>query len=687
MGRKGQPPPINLAGPALRENSPRSPLSPLSPRTTGRTALSPTLLTSDKPSDKADPSTSFFFESAVSSPTSHGPNGMNRSPTIASFPTRADTFERSRAGSDGSKPFFSNHKASKSSSRLQPIEATIRQVSDSDLSRSDETEESTLFPLRKVPSSTPDLSKLNLAEETEHSSIPSQSSSTGVGLAGASAGKGHSREPTSIPRRPVPLPSTSEGAVPSNQPFPTGARKNRPRPFAHLLTRTRSIRTDTGPPSHRTPTHSRLATSENSSRNGSLSVEQNHGMKTAPLQTDREGSFRDMMNSTLRNRSADRHFKAGSEDGSIKSGRDTAKHQGSFTSSFREGTGAHLLSSLKSSSTKAADGIGKAGKGIFGKLTRSGSSGETAVTDENYVCTVISLPLVDQTRHTRISKRLEHSKDKTEFWMPALPWRCIDYLNSRGCEEEGLYRIPGSGPRVKEWQRRFDTELDIDLFEEPDLYDINIIGSMFKAWLRELPDEILPKPVQDRVADKCMGATEVPQMLKDELSRLPPYNYYLLFAITCHLSLLHSYLDKNKMDYRNLCICFQPCLKIDSFCFQFLVCDWKNCWQGCWTEKEALAEEYCLLEGTSPATEGSVESIHEVIEERAVSSSESSKPPSARKSTPEKKKPPPLKDLDTSRRDASPSKAVEQRSPRTAEAGSQQLPPLSPMVPLSPLRI
>ena len=33
-------------------------------------------------------------------------------------------------------------------------------------------------------------------------------------------------------------------------------------------------------------------------------------------------------------------------------------------------------------------------------------------------------------------------------------------------------------------------EHDINLFDEPELYDINIIGSMFKAWLRELPDEI-----------------------------------------------------------------------------------------------------------------------------------------------------------------------------------------------------
>lgn len=204
--------------------------------------------------------------------------------------------------------------------------------------------------------------------------------------------------------------------------------------------------------------------------------------------------------------------------------------------------------------------------------------------------------------------------------MPALPWRCIDYLNMQ-CEQEGLYRVPGSGRDVKFWQRRFDTEHDINLFEEPELYDVNTIASMFKAWLRDLPEELFPKGVQAKIAKECHGAQKTPQMLKDELSKLPPFNYYLLFAITCHLSLLHSYADQNKMDYRNLCICFQPCLKIDAFCFQFLVIDWKECWQqGCWSEKEYLAEELRFeREGDLKEQEQAISTA----DERAVGSSNS----------------------------------------------------------------
>lgn len=89
-------------------------------------------------------------------------------------------------------------------------------------------------------------------------------------------------------------------------------------------------------------------------------------------------------------------------------------------------------------------------------------------------------------------------------------------------------------------------------------------------------------------------------MLIDELSNLSPFQYYLLFAITCHLSLLLAHSDKNKMDFRNLCICFQPCMKIDAFCFKFLVCDWRECWKGCMNEPAYIEQEYILLDQTPP---------------------------------------------------------------------------------------
>ena len=168
---------------------------------------------------------------------------------------------------------------------------------------------------------------------------------------------------------------------------------------------------------------------------GSNEADDHHrAPKTAPLQQDR--SLRDMMSSTTRNRSADRPHQNNnninnSQENVAMRREDKSPGQGLSTSNsrvFRESGGAHggshIFSNIKNTSSKAADGLGKAGKGIFGKIARSGSS--NAKEEERYVLRIINLPLIDQTRRTRIAKRLEDSKDKTEFWMPALPWRCIE---------------------------------------------------------------------------------------------------------------------------------------------------------------------------------------------------------------------------------------------------------------------
>lgn len=543
-------------------------------------------------------------------------------------PSPKDSPKHSR---DASRSFFLNLKASKSSHRIHTSDGLG--TSGDNKSRSSSKDRS-IYGSRShgstpdLLSSTTDLSERKKSEDSEDRSAEQDS---------------------------------KKAALEPDQARAVTAKKSKPR-FPNFLTRSRSVKVDEscGPTLIRRPTTGLSKVEENTKQ------EAEGPPKTAPSNQDR--AVKEGGNAIVRNRSADRPTENGGAAGRKEKTYGPALVASASLSQVSEASAA-LFNNIKQSSTEAADRIGKAGKGLFGKITRSGSTNEREpVTDDNYVCSVINLPLIEQTRRTRISKRLEDCKDKTEFWMPALPYRCIDYLNFRGCEEEGLYRVPGSGKEVKHWQRRFDTELDINLFDEPDLYDINTIGSMFKAWLRELPDELFPKETQARIAAECEGATTVPQMLKDELSKLPPYNYYLLFAITCHLNLLHSYVDQNKMDYRNLCICFQPCMKIDGFCFQFLVCDWKNCWQGCWTEKEWLKKE---MEAEQALAHSSA------FNDRAISSSSSSEPgrpdeasrrPESRKG---RKKPP--KKLESSQTSSS-----HTRTP-------SQLPELGP--PLSPIKI
>ncbi|KAF5707872.1 GTPase-activating beta-chimerin [Fusarium globosum] len=413
-------------------------------------------------------------------------------------------------------------------------------------------------------------------------------------------------------------------------------------------------------------------------------------LNSVPYKTANQGgdrSIRDMMNSAVRNRSEDR----APRDSSSTRRAQRDKESKTQPSSLNE-NGGSFFNGLKSSGTRAA---GMLSDRFFNKSGRGGREDKDALDDEHYQIKVINLPLVEQTRLTRISKRLEDSRDKTEFWMPAFPWRAIDYLNYKGCEVEGLYRVPGSGPQIKKWQRKFDEQFDVNLFNERDLYDINIIGSMLKAWLRELPDELFPKAAQDRIARECAGAEEVPELLIEELSNLSPFNYYLLFAITCHLSLLLAHSDKNKMDFRNLCICFQPCMKIDAFCFKFLVCDWRDCWRGCKNEAKYIEEEYMIFDQPPPrglAEPAKPRPQDESEDDRQQLSSSGSSKPSGRLSPNDQQPKLKKKQLQISpsngsvvSNESTAPTALTINSDRELGRTSSELRPLSPIMPLSPL--
>ena len=228
----------------------------------------------------------------------------------------------------------------------------------------------------------------------------------------------------------------------------SNSRKHKPKPFA-LLSRTKSTKDkedkekrDGPSPRDKNQTHLRAPDADRGYGSAPL--------RTAPLQPH-DRSFREMMSSAVRNHSAER-----SQARDIGSGRPREHdrdHRGQ-PSSFREASGsAAFFSNLKNS--KAAGIITNRLFGGSGKNEHQAPR-EPVIDDENYVLKVINLPLVEQTRLTRISKRLEDSRDKTEFWMPAFPWRAIDYLNYKGSDVEGLYRVPGSGPQIKKWQRKFD---------------------------------------------------------------------------------------------------------------------------------------------------------------------------------------------------------------------------------------
>jgi hypothetical protein len=139
--------------------------------------------------------------------------------------------------------------------------------------------------------------------------------------------------------------------------------------------------------------------------------------KTVP---DRERKFMGIMRDRSQDRDGDANSKSkNKKDKSLE--RETPVNKNNNTSTFFD---------FRQSSSRATDGFTKASKGLLSKITRGGSNHgkipPVAVDDGEYVYRVVNLGLIDQTRLTRIAHSYDDCKDKTEFWMPALPWRAIE---------------------------------------------------------------------------------------------------------------------------------------------------------------------------------------------------------------------------------------------------------------------
>jgi len=86
---------------------------------------------------------------------------------------------------------------------------------------------------------------------------------------------------------------------------------------------------------------------------------------------------------------------------------------------------------------------------------------------------------------------------------------CIDEIDKRGLDAEGIYRISGRRANVQELQHKLERDekaFSFNSFTD----DIYSVASFLKLYLRELPDALFKFPLQDRIQhseDKGKGSS------------------------------------------------------------------------------------------------------------------------------------------------------------------------------------
>ncbi|KAI9442424.1 hypothetical protein H4582DRAFT_1809421 [Lactarius indigo] len=109
--------------------------------------------------------------------------------------------------------------------------------------------------------------------------------------------------------------------------------------------------------------------------------------------------------------------------------------------------------------------------------------------------------------------------DLQERRLPALVFRCAQHLMKWGVEEEGLFRVSGRATHVAKLRSEFDTGADFDMLEcAPGDLDPHAVASIFKTFLRELPEPILTHALNPYFEAAMLTETNVRKSIEEQES-------------------------------------------------------------------------------------------------------------------------------------------------------------------------
>ncbi|KAM8973992.1 unconventional myosin-IXa isoform 2-T2 [Pelodytes ibericus] len=146
-----------------------------------------------------------------------------------------------------------------------------------------------------------------------------------------------------------------------------------------------------------------------------------------------------------------------------------------------------------------------------------------------------------------------------ERTVPVLLEKLISYIEMHGLYTEGIYRKPGSTNKIRELRQSLDTDIDTVNLDE---YNIHVIASVFKQWLRELPNPLMTFELYEEFL-RSMGLGERKETVRrvysviDQLSRT---HLCTLERLIFHLVRVAQQEETNRMSANALAIVFAPCI-------------------------------------------------------------------------------------------------------------------------------
>ncbi|XP_032379863.1 unconventional myosin-IXAb isoform X2 [Etheostoma spectabile] len=146
-----------------------------------------------------------------------------------------------------------------------------------------------------------------------------------------------------------------------------------------------------------------------------------------------------------------------------------------------------------------------------------------------------------------------------ERTVPQLVEKLINYIEMHGLYTEGIYRKSGSTNKIKELRQGLDTDVSIVNLDD---YNIHVIASVLKQWLRELPSPLMTFELYEEFL-RAMGQPDKREVIRgvysviDQLSRT---HLSTLERLIFHLVRIALQEETNRMSANALAIVFAPCI-------------------------------------------------------------------------------------------------------------------------------
>ncbi|XP_057693611.1 unconventional myosin-IXAa-like isoform X1 [Corythoichthys intestinalis] len=143
--------------------------------------------------------------------------------------------------------------------------------------------------------------------------------------------------------------------------------------------------------------------------------------------------------------------------------------------------------------------------------------------------------------------------------VPQLVEKLINYIEMHGLYTEGIYRKSGSTNKIKELRQGLDTDVNSVSLDD---YNIHVIASVLKQWLRDLPSPLMTFELYEEFL-RAMGQPNKREVIRgvysviDQLSRT---HLSTLERLIFHLVRIALQEETNRMSANALAIVFAPCV-------------------------------------------------------------------------------------------------------------------------------